>query len=151
MLHHASFEHSRQKGLTLVEILIAVLVISIGLLGVAGLHSFSLRNNYDALMRSHASALASDIADRMRANRRAALQTPSAYNIALTTSPAALTAASPTSDVDKSEWRATVASTLPQGLGQVNVNVGTSMATITIQWGERGELMPMQFVTETEI
>jgi prepilin-type N-terminal cleavage/methylation domain-containing protein len=33
-------------GFTLVEILVTILVISIGLLGVAGLHSFSLRNNY---------------------------------------------------------------------------------------------------------
>ncbi|MBI5462892.1 MAG: type IV pilus modification protein PilV [Gammaproteobacteria bacterium] len=60
--------HSLQRGFTLLEVLIAVVVLSIGLLGVAGLQAFGLRNNQDAYMRSQATILATDIAERMRAN-----------------------------------------------------------------------------------
>ena len=59
---------NHQRGFTLLEVLIAVVVLSIGLLGVAGLQAFGLRNNQDAYMRSQATILAMDIAERMRAN-----------------------------------------------------------------------------------
>lgn len=137
-----------QHGLTLVEILVAVLIISVGLLGVAGLHSFSLRNNFDALLRSHASALAGDIADRMRANRQVVLTTPATYQIALNQSPPTLAADSPTAVRDLNEWRDAVAAALPQGVG--SIVVAGRLATITIQWGERDDA-GMQFVTVTEI
>ena len=69
------------NGFTLIEILVTLVIISVGLLGIAGLHSMSLRNNFDALIRSHASALADEIADRMRSNRTRALAGD--YNVAL--------------------------------------------------------------------
>ncbi len=57
-----------QKGLTLLEVLISMLVLSIGLFGLAGLQSSSLRANNSANHRTIASMLAADILDRMRAN-----------------------------------------------------------------------------------
>ena len=63
----------RQKGFTLLEVLVAVLVLAIGLLGLAGLQATSLRVNQSASMRSQATNLAYDMADRIRANRGAAL------------------------------------------------------------------------------
>lgn len=68
---HAAFPHAR--GLTLVEILVALLVLSIGLLGLAALQTTSLRFNTSAYYRTQATALAYDLSDRMRANRQAAL------------------------------------------------------------------------------
>jgi len=62
----------RQRGLTLIEILVAVLVIAIGLLGVAGLQASSLKANRTAYGRTQASVLAYDIADRMRLSQAAA-------------------------------------------------------------------------------
>ena len=59
----------RNQGFTLVEALIALLVLSIGLLGVAALQLIALQNNNNAMFRSQATYLAYDIADRMRANR----------------------------------------------------------------------------------
>ncbi len=56
------------QGFTLIEVLIAVLVLSIGLLGLASLQAASLKNNYGAYMRSQASILANDMADRIRSN-----------------------------------------------------------------------------------
>ena len=148
----------KQSGLTLIEILISVLIISIGLLGVAGLHAYSLRNNYDALMRSHASALASDIADRMRANRTVALSDTRDYNILYSDGKPAITGTPPTvSLVDLNQWLTAIEAALPNGDGQVNVDPVTRLATIQIRWGERDDdprasLDDMvEFVTETEI
>ncbi len=55
-------------GFTLIEVLIAMLVLAVGLLGLAGLQATSLRNNQSAYNRSQATQLAYDLADRMRAN-----------------------------------------------------------------------------------
>src|SRR4030095_5211790 len=61
------------RGTTLIETLVALLVLSIGLLGIAGMQMTSLQNNRGAHLRSQAQVLSYDIADRMRANRIAAL------------------------------------------------------------------------------
>jgi Tfp pilus assembly protein PilV len=102
-------------------------------------------------MRSHASALAADIADRMRANRAAVAE----YVLPLTTTSVTVAADSPISTIDLSQWRAALAATLPQGTGAIAVVPAASgpggVATITIQWGERDDVNPVQFVTETEI
>lgn len=55
-------------GFTLIEVLVAVLILAIGLLGLAELQVVGLRNNYNAYLRSQAILLAYDIAERMRAN-----------------------------------------------------------------------------------
>lgn len=59
---------SGQRGFTLLEILVAIVVLSIGLLGLAGLQVVSLTNNQTAHYRSIATQQAYDMADRMRAN-----------------------------------------------------------------------------------
>jgi type IV pilus assembly protein PilV len=59
----------RSGGFTLLEVLVALLVLSVGLLGIAGLQLTSLRSNHSAYLRSQATILAYDILDRMRANR----------------------------------------------------------------------------------
>jgi type IV pilus assembly protein PilV len=55
-------------GFTLIEVLIAMVVIAMGLLGLAGLQATNLKNNQSAYFRSQATQLAYDIADRMRVN-----------------------------------------------------------------------------------
>lgn len=56
-------------GFTLIEILIAVLVLSVGVLGLISMESLALRSNQTAYHRSQATILAYDLADRIRANR----------------------------------------------------------------------------------
>src|SRR5262245_41622690 len=90
----------RCGGFTLIEILITLVIISVGLLCIAALHSMSLRNNFDALIRSHASALADEIADRMRTNRTRALAGD--YNVAVGATRTGLTQA----DADLIAWKA---------------------------------------------
>lgn len=59
---------SRQRGVSLIEVLVAVLVFSVGLLGVAALMIMAARSNHSAYQRTQATFLADNIADRMRAN-----------------------------------------------------------------------------------
>lgn len=59
----------RSSGFSLVEVLIALVILSIGLLGLAGLQAAGLRNNNSAYLRTIATQQSDDMADRMRANR----------------------------------------------------------------------------------
>lgn len=70
----------RARGFTLLEILVALVVLSIGLIGLAGMQSTSLRFNTDAYMRSQATALAYEMADRVRANAQALADDATAYD-----------------------------------------------------------------------
>ena len=58
----------RGKGASLIEVLVAVVILSIGILGIAGIQVVSLQQNRGALLRLEALQLANDIIDRMRAN-----------------------------------------------------------------------------------
>lgn len=59
---------SRQRGVSLIEVMVAVLVFSLGLIGMAGLLVMATRSNHAAYLRTQASFLAHSMADRMRAN-----------------------------------------------------------------------------------
>jgi len=58
----------RANGFSLVDVLVALTILSIGLLGVAALQFMSKRSNFEAVQRTAASMLAQDIIERMRAN-----------------------------------------------------------------------------------
>lgn len=58
----------RPRGFTLLEALIAIVVFSIGLLGLAGLMVVSVKTNHSAYLRTQATFIAQSMADRMRAN-----------------------------------------------------------------------------------
>ena len=59
---------NKSNGFTLIEVLISLVVLSLGLLGLAALQASSLRSNQGAYYRSQAAQFAYNIADRMRAN-----------------------------------------------------------------------------------
>ncbi|MBA2491385.1 MAG: type IV pilus modification protein PilV [Gammaproteobacteria bacterium] len=63
----------QSKGFTLIEVLVALAIVSIGLLAIAALQATGLRVNHGAYLRTQASYVAYDIADRMRANLAAAV------------------------------------------------------------------------------
>jgi len=60
--------YKHQHGFTMIEVLIAAVVLGVGLLGLAALQAQSLQFNYSAYQRSQANLLAYDMIDRMRAN-----------------------------------------------------------------------------------
>jgi type IV pilus assembly protein PilV len=63
----------RHSGFSMIEVLVAVLVLAIGLLGVAAIQTVALKNNNSALQRSQATMLAYFMMDAMRANRSVAI------------------------------------------------------------------------------
>lgn len=124
---NARRDRYRQCGVTLVEMLIALLVISIGLLGLAGLQNVSLQYNYSSYQRTNANNMAYDIADRMRANREAALG--GRYNIDFGDTP---TVGGIAGD-DLSQWLNAVQATLPDGQASVEVR-NNGRARIRVRW-----------------
>ncbi len=148
-LHRGRLLHGRARkrvrGISLIEMLVALLVLSFGLLGLAGLQANSLRNNTSAFFRSQANAQAFDIMDRMRANRNAALNLN--YNIAL----GAGATGSTIPAIDLGEWKATL-SGLPSGDGSVVCTAATRICVVTVQWDDtRGVGAAQQFVLSAEL
>jgi type IV pilus assembly protein PilV len=74
-----------QSGVSMVEVLVALVVMSIGMLGIAALYIESVKASRGALLRTQAVGLASDMADRIRANRLGAAR----YALALGANPPA--------------------------------------------------------------
>ncbi len=58
----------KSQGFSLVEVLIALIIMSVGMLGIAGLYVHSMQAGRTSMLRHHAVTLAGDIADRIRAN-----------------------------------------------------------------------------------
>lgn len=65
---HSDRRPARQHGITMVESLVALVVLSVGMLGIAGLYVSSLKAGRSALVRTQAVNLVNDMADRIRAN-----------------------------------------------------------------------------------
>lgn len=126
------FIHSgkAQNGFTLLEVLVTMVVMSLGLLGYAGLQVASLKNSASAYQRSQVTILAYDMIDRMRANRVQAVA--GVYNIAIGASPGGAGIAG----ADLVDWKALVGNALPGGDAAINVD-GSGNALITIQWADK--------------
>lgn len=122
----------KDSGFTLLEVLIALLVLSIGLLGLAALQTSGLRANQMASMRTLATQLAYDMTDRMRANPvgLAANQ----YTIATNEVPGDPTVSIANNDL--TEWRKQVAR-LPGGLCSITQSAGPPITNVvTVYWDE---------------
>jgi len=120
----------KQRGVGLIEVLIAVLVLSIGLLGLAGLQLRTLRNNQSALERGMAVVETHAIADAMRADRANAIL--SRFDITLA-------AGDPSGTLFRQvavrRWRQNIVASLGVGAtGSIACN-GT-VCTIVIQWDD---------------
>jgi type IV pilus assembly protein PilV len=156
-------------GYTLIEVMVALVVLSIGLLGVAGLQLVGLQRNLSASSRTQASYLAEDIIDRMRANYVAARGPDGSgllslqYQLTMGATAPASTTTDATAIADITTWL-TELQTLPSGQVSIDVNKTTNIATVTIQWVDtRGgdetlctgtqlqNCVPMTFQTQTQI
>lgn len=147
----------KQAGFTLIEVMVSVVVLAIGLLGLAGLQATSMRFNSSAYLRSQATNLAYDIADRMRANVTAARNGNYIIGVGV-----AAPAGNTLDATDLQQWRIALTNILPAGTGGIcrgtlnaagvcAVAVG-NVFTIRIQWDDsRGQDAPQQFDMMTEI
>lgn len=145
-----------QNGFTMVETLVALVVLAIGMLGIAALYLNSLQAGRSAIYRTEAVNLAADLADRIRANRAAIAGYGNVYADPFVAVPACYTTAGCTAGdlatTDLSGWKADLALQLPNGQGQVVVNpLGPPLPgepnnyVITVQWVEAGEAIPVTF------
>src|SRR5580693_7240389 len=75
------------RGFTIVEVLVSLVILSLGLLGIAKLILLTARSTDSAYLRSQATALAYEILDDMRANRQIAIA--HGYDTSMTTAPTA--------------------------------------------------------------
>lgn len=127
-----------QRGISLLEVLIAMLVLAIGLLGLAGLQALALQHNHNAYLRTQATNHSYDILDRMRANRNAALN--GAYTTALDPDIACDPSLNPSGDSlaarDIAQWLNNLACQMPNGAGDIS-GVNNGEVTITLCWRER--------------
>ena len=141
-------------GFTLLEVLIALVVLSVGLLGIAGMIVMSLKAGDSSYTRTQATDLAYDIIDRMRGNSLGAQN--GNYNV---TAPTLVAVPSPTcvgsantctsaqlANYDEYLWQQNLATLMPMGVGSVNVvQTGTSwVATVTIYWCDQRAQQALQ-------
>lgn len=143
-----------QSGFSLVEVLIALVIMSIGMLGIAGLYVQSLQAGRTSMFRHHAVTLAGDIADRIRANPRAAAAYDHLANDAgvdnnCVTGGIDCTVGEMAAN-DIFLWQAQADDTLPGGDVAVTfaVAVGLNPPTyqITISWTEPGQVPAPTYV-----
>jgi type IV pilus assembly protein PilV len=142
---------TRSAGFTLIETMVALLVLSVGMIGVAALHGQTLAMSSTAMNRSEAVSLAGDMADRIRVNRGARM----AYEGAAADNDCDEPTGGGGGDCTEAEmaahdlfvWQAQVQQGLPGGVGAVDVNTGTNPTTYTISvsWDEASELNPVDF------
>jgi len=137
-----------QNGFTIIEVLIAILVVSIGLLGMAGLQTAGIQQSHNTYMKTQASMLAYDMTDRMRANLQG-VNAGNYNNVNSKTSPVnsepacissnSSCSASETAQFDVYHWtnknaQGSIGDLLTSGYGMVSNNGG--VFTITVMWDE---------------
>ena len=139
-------KNGQQVGFTLIEILVTLVVLSVGLLGIAGMQAGALKNNHAAYTKTQATNLAMDMADRIRANADGSASYAGFDSKEdAVTDPGCIAAASgctvaQMAQYDLFEWsqplNATNRPVLPQGRGQISEDATNGEFTITIAWRE---------------
>lgn len=128
----------REHGFSLMEVLIAMLVLAIGLLGLASLQAQSLKFNHDSYVRSQATILAGEMMDKLRAdplnNYTDGVLAPIVPDNCA--NPALISSATPL--VQKCFWLNDIQSRLPAGTGTILVNPSDpQLVDVTILWSDR--------------
>lgn len=136
--------HEHISGFSMVETLVALVVLSVGMLGMAALYVTTLQSGTSAISRMQAVSLASDLADRIRANPAGADYTGTG------TSKDCMTAACSATDMAANDiytWKQQIANELPgTASGSVDYAAGTpSTYTITINWTEPGQTSALSY------
>jgi len=123
-----------QSGVTLIECLVAILIFSLGIIGMIGLQASAIRNTMEADYRVKASYLANQIIGTMWTDRT---------NLAIydTTSGSANT--------KLAAWKALVSTTLPDATATLTnkptISVVGTQVDVTVNWQKAGELTPHRF------
>jgi type IV pilus assembly protein PilV len=142
----------KQTGFTMLEVLVTMVIISFGLLGIAGIIMNGLKNNQSSYARSQASWLANDMVDRIRANSailddvstNKLFVSTTAYNLALNAATPAAASPATIVNTDLRAWRTVLADTLPT----------SKKLTVVVQWDDsraKGGSNIERFIVETRL
>lgn len=143
----ATVHRGRVSGVTLIEVLVTMVIVAVGLLGLAGMQVRGLSIQKDAHGRAIATQLALDIADRMRSNVGAAgsYSFTTAYPTSGYTAPtapnceAAVCTAVQQAQFDFDRWFGRVrGGALPGGWARIAAVAGTPAWDVTLMWVETG-------------
>jgi len=125
----------QQKGVSLLEGLIAVLVLSVGLLGIAGLQTANLRNTQSAHQRTVAVLVTASMAERIRANPTIALN--GAFVLAKTCK--ALAAGGNIQSIEHANWMTEIQTNLGSAetsCGEVTYDNANRTYTVNVYWDD---------------
>jgi type IV pilus assembly protein PilV len=139
-------------GFTLIETMVALLVLSVGLLGIAALHAQALAASGVAINRSMAVSLAGNMADRIRANRGAG----TAYAGAAADNACDAGANCSVAEMaahDLFVWESEIEQSLPGGSGSIDVDTGANpdRYVVAVSWDEPSEDDPVRFTLEFQL
>lgn len=126
-------------GFSLIEVLVALLVLSVGLLGLAALQATGIKFNHQSYQRTQATLLTYEIIDRMRANPSSL----ASYSLAINSTTPSYTTDCATSACtaaelavyDLNKWRNAIST----AIGSTRSSVANSgvLYTISIEWQEQ--------------
>jgi type IV pilus assembly protein PilV len=145
-----------QRGITLIEVMVTLLIIGVGLLGLLGLQAKSLAGHKDTMDRKAAAEMIAQIGERMRANHLGFMQDHYTMTVkptdATPTAPSCGTATSCSlseiAELDKAVWITTMRKRLPEsgafivtspGAGATMVSTGSSVR-VTVVWREAQDI-----------
>jgi len=142
LITHQNSALRRQRGFSLVEVLIALVIMSVGMLGIAGLYVQSMQAGRTSTFRHHAVTLAGDVADRIRANPTAGAAYAAAGGVDSGCVAMGVDCSEPQmASHDIFLWAEQARDTLPAG--QINIThdgaVSPAQYTIEVAWTEAGE------------
>lgn len=142
-MNNRNFKTDQNHGFTLLEVMIAMVIFAVGMLGLAGIQALSLENSHSSYTRSQAVLLAYEMVDRMKANSSASA---SYISPAATTSGAApgtlcdavQCSTAQMASFDLWQWKQSVENSLLSGKGSVSsATVGAvTTYTISVHWDE---------------
>ncbi len=145
---------SRTAGFTLVEVLVALVVMAVGMLGIAGLYVEGLRAGRTAVYRSAAVMLAADMADRIRANPAGAYAgTGPGVNNNCVNGGGDCSADELAQD-DWFRWLAALQRRLPAGASATVTRQAVPPVTefsITVSWPEVGQEAPLTYTLAMQL
>ena len=150
-----SVQQRRVRGVALIEALVAILILSIGVLGMIGMQSAAIRFEQNSWARSAVSSQIADVADRIRANR-GSTDTAYVYNVAYATERATVNTSTSTFVVspdcnssaclpaqvaayDLAQWRQNLNTQIPGSVGMVTGSRSTNY-NITIAWFDKSRI-----------
>jgi type IV pilus assembly protein PilV len=133
-------------GFTLAEVLVALAVLAIGLLGAAALAVDTVQMQNRAALRAQAQRLSADLAERLRSNRAGLLaygSDPAVSGCTATTTPGARCTPEELAREELALWRAEIRRILPQGRGALTLATDGQPARYAIvvswRWRDRNE------------